>query len=65
MSNHHPDFPLASFLLAIFSIACDITSYDAMIFAPFAHVMAGISGCVAAILGLVALKEKFYPKQKP
>lgn len=62
--NHtHPDYPIASFLLAIFAVSCDITAYDATIFAPFAHVMAGVSGFIAAILGLIALKEKFYPKK--
>lgn len=62
-SESHPDYPLASFLLAIFAVACDINSYDAMLFAPFAHIMAGVSGSIAAILGIIALKEKFYPKK--
>jgi hypothetical protein len=74
MASHvqHPDLPIISAMFAIFAVVSDISAYpsmtsishyDADFFAPFAHIAAGISGTIAAILGILAFYEKYIKKR--
>ena len=70
-SSYHNEYPILSVIFTSISggITCimnnvDLSKVDAAIIGPLAHLAAFCSGCIAIILGLLSIYERYFKKKK-
>lgn len=70
-SSYHNEYPILSVFfttisgsITYFMNHVELSKIDASFIAPMAHLAAFGSGCIAIILGLISIYERYFKKKK-